>query len=282
MGCETRFVNTMDLKLPSSFLQLYQLLVDNIIWQRQFYQGLSNIEDEAITQLRGEFVVLQTTIEEYLQDEKWISKPDTIVNALQRNINRIVQDLIQQMNQQTTQLIHEIEQSTKLTLQAEAVNEWTWQQNRIEWQKIHVTNVQKLDSSWRIARETVYNATTGSMTGTLIGGAIGSVFVGMGAVPGAILGAQLGVLFGASSGAYAAVSHAQQQKLDMIKQSLSKKIYQFINLNERQCINNIHDMVKHLRQNLDTELTQQIEQQKVLFEQSHSQLAPQLIEQNVN
>ncbi|WP_353571106.1 glycine zipper family protein [Candidatus Albibeggiatoa sp. nov. BB20] len=254
------------------FLQLYRLLADNVIWQRQFYRGLSDIEDDAITQLRSEFIVLQTTIDEYLNDDKWMSKPDAIVTALQAEINRIINNLIQQMSEQTTQLIGEIEQSTELTLHVKTVNELTWEQNRIEWQKIHVSNVQKLDSSWRIARETVYNATTGSMAGTLIGGVIGTVFVGMGAVPGAILGAQLGSLFGASSGAYAAVSNVKQQRTELIKQALSKKVYQFINLNERQCINNIRNMVKQLRQNLDAELTQKIEQQKASFEQSCSPL----------
>lgn len=260
----------MNLTQTPHFIKLYQLLADNVIWQRQFYRGLSDIEDDAISQLRGEFIALQTSVEEYLDDEQWIKKPDAIVNVLQKEINRIVQDLIRQMTEQTTQLIHDIEQSTELSLQAQTVSDLTWEQNRIEWQKIHVSNVQKLDTSWRIARETVYNATTGSMAGTLIGGAIGSVFVGMGAVPGAILGAQLGSLFGASSGAYGAVYSIQQQRMELIKQTLSKKIYQFVNLNERQCINNIRSMVRQLRQNLDVELTKQVEQQKQLFEQQIS------------
>ncbi|MCV6638317.1 glycine zipper family protein [Candidatus Albibeggiatoa sp. nov. NOAA] len=248
------------------FLQLYKSLADSVIWQRQFYRGLSDIEDDAVSQLRSEFITLQTTIEEYLNDEKWLKKPDAIVSTLQAEINHIVQQLIAQMREQTSQLIQETEQSTELTLHIQTINDLTWEQNQVEWKKIHVTNVQKLDSSWRVARETVYNATTGSMAGTLIGGAIGSVFVGMGAVPGAILGAQLGSVFGASSGAYAAVSNIKQQRQDLIKQALSKKIYQFINLNERQCIQNIRSMIKQLRQNLDTELTQQIEQQKASFE----------------
>ncbi|MEK7990749.1 MAG: glycine zipper family protein, partial [Thiotrichaceae bacterium] len=272
-------MNTIESVDFSQLYKLYELLTDNVIWQRQFYRGLSNIEDDAIVQLRDNFIVLQTTIENYLNDDKLVKQPEIIVNALQVDINRIVQELIQQMSEQTNQLIHDIEQSTELTLQAEAVSNLTWEQNRIEWQKIHVTNVQKLDSSWRIARETVYNATTGSMTGTLIGGAIGSVFIGMGAVPGAILGAQLGGLFGASSGAYGAVSGIHQQKMDLIKQLLSKKIYQFINLNESQCTNNIRSMVRQLRQNLDMELTKQIEQQKALFEQSCTKLPSKLLNQ---
>lgn len=259
-------VGNMKSEQSTHFLQLYKSLADSVIWQRQFYRGLSDIEDDAVSQLRSEFITLQTTIEEYLNDEKWLKKPDAIVSTLQAEINHIVQQLIAQMREQTSQLIQETEQSTELTLHIQTINDLTWEQNQVEWKKIHVTNVQKLDSSWRVARETVYNATTGSMAGTLIGGAIGSVFVGMGAVPGAILGAQLGSVFGASSGAYAAVSNIKQQRQDLIKQALSKKIYQFINLNERQCIQNIRSMIKQLRQNLDTELTQQIEQQKASFE----------------
>lgn len=259
-------VGNMKSEQSTHFLQLYKSLADSVIWQRQFYRGLSDIEDDAVSQLRSEFITLQTTIEEYLNDEKWLKKPDAIVSTLQAEINHIVQQLIAQMREQTSQLIQETEQSTELTLHIQTISDLTWEQNQVEWKKIHVTNVQKLDSSWRVARETVYNATTGSMAGTLIGGAIGSVFVGMGAVPGAILGAQLGSVFGASSGAYAAVSNIKQQRQDLIKQALSKKIYQFINLNERQCIQNIRSMIKQLRQNLDTELTQQIEQQKASFE----------------
>ncbi len=266
----------MNLIQTSQFFNLYQSLVDHIIWQRQFYRGLSEIEDDAISRLRGEFIVLQTTVEDYLNDENF--KPEGIISLLQTEINHIIKTLVQQMSEQTTQLIDEIEQSTELHLQANAIDEVIWQQNQIKWQKMRETNVQKLDSSWRVARETVYNATTGSMAGTLIGGVIGSVFIGIGTVSGAILGAQLGSVFGATSGAYNAVSTIQQQKEQAMKRELNKKIQQFINLNERECTNNIRDMVRQLRQNLDAKLTDQIEQQRALFERSYTLFSPNLLD----
>lgn len=251
----------------TQLLELYQLLADNVVWQRQFYRGLGHIEDDAVSYLHAEFITLQMTIDDCLTDDKWINRPEIIVNTLQTEIQRIIQQVSQQVTTQTTQLIQDIEQVMQFKLQADVISDLIWQQNQIEWQKKHVTNVQKLDSSWRVARETVYHATTGSMAGTLIGGAIGSIFVGIGAAPGAILGAQLGGLFGGSSGAYAAVTQIKQQKNELIKQALSKKIYQFIHLNERQYINNIRQVIKQLRDNLDLELTAQIKQQKAMFEQ---------------